>query len=34
MSGYEDKQDQILASLASSDFLEQVEDKDNTNSGK
>ena len=34
MSGYEVEQDEILASLANSDFLEQLEDKDNTNSGK
>ena len=34
MSGYEAEQDEILAALANSDFLEQVEDKDNTDSGK
>ena len=34
MSGYEAEQDEILDSLANSDFLEQVEDKDNTDTRK
>ena len=34
MSDYEVEQDEILASLANSDFLEQVENKDSTNGGK
>ena len=34
MSGYEAEQDEILVALANSDFLEQVEDKDSTGSGK
>ena len=34
MSGYVAKQDEILAGLANTGFLEQVEDKDNTDNGK
>lgn len=34
MSGYEVEKDEILVSLANSDSLEQVEDKDNIDSGK
>ena len=34
MSGYEAEHDEILANLANNDLLKQVEDKDNTNSGK
>ena len=34
MSGYEVEQDEILVALSNTDFLEQVEDKDNIDSGK